>query len=80
MLSQVGTVAADVCCKMVETRTSSAQPNAPEDSIWRDTCRSVGQQYGRFDSLDAGRPITTSGVEATDSIGLCPAAPSSPIL
>ena len=74
VLLQVGTVAADVCCKMVETRTAhvplSSSVTSAAATVWRDACRSIGQQYSRFDNLDGGRPVTSSGVNTTlDKLG-----------
>ena len=82
---QVSTVAADVCCKIVEARTASvvvvphpgggaggggggggapSGSTAGSDSIWRDASRALAQQFPRFDALDKGRPVTSSGERA----------------
>ena len=85
-LPQVGTVAADVCCKIVEARSASLPSLAPtfsstsssathpsgprsgggaggsNDSLWKDASRALAQQFPRFDTLDHGRPVTSSGV------------------
>ncbi len=62
----VSTVAADVCCKLVETRTASlalgraTAASGVDESLLKDACRTLQQQHCHYDPLDADRPVTTS--------------------
>ncbi|GAX78151.1 hypothetical protein CEUSTIGMA_g5593.t1 [Chlamydomonas eustigma] len=54
----VATVSPDVCCKIVEARTSAVHTSDSLD--YREACKSVQRQFSRFDKLDCDRPVTSS--------------------